>query len=77
MFRSWQRGGKLTPQADPEQLAALLATVVRGLAVLGRSSSDPAPIGRAVDGAVQAFAPFLKPRNSQPRSNRCRMSVWR
>ncbi|HZG08157.1 MAG TPA: TetR/AcrR family transcriptional regulator [Allosphingosinicella sp.] len=60
-FRAWQRSGKLKPTADPEQLAALLATVVRGLAVLARSSTDPKLIGRAVDGAVVALTPFLTP----------------
>lgn len=59
VFSDWQAAGKLRPEAEPEILAALLATIVRGLGVLGRSSGDRVPVDRAVDGAIQAFLPFL------------------
>ena len=59
VFSGWQAAGKLRPGAEPGILAALLATIVRGLGVLGRSSGDQVPVDRAVDGAIQAFLPFL------------------
>ena len=58
-FSAWKAAGKLRPGAEPETLAALLATIVRGLGVLGRSTSDRLPVDQAVDGAIQAFLPFL------------------
>ncbi len=64
MFAAWQTQGKLTPGADPGRLAALLAAVVRGLAVLGRSTPDPQLLREAVAGAIDAFAPFLRKAHS-------------
>ena len=57
-FENWKAAGHLTRSADPATLAALLATLVRGLSVLARSSADPVQLERAVDGAVKAFEPF-------------------
>ncbi|MFA9200543.1 MAG: TetR/AcrR family transcriptional regulator [Cypionkella sp.] len=59
VFRAWAAAGKLSIGADPEQLAALLATIIRGLAVLARANPDPDILIQAVDGAVAALSPFL------------------
>lgn len=59
VFSAWKSAGKLSVEADPDQLAALLAAIVRGLAVLARASPDRDVIAHAVDGAVAALSPFL------------------
>lgn len=59
VFTRWKADGKLSATADPQALAALLAAISRGLAVLGRASPDPSLVAQAVDGAMQAFAPFI------------------
>lgn len=59
VFRVWQLNGKLAVTAEPEELAALLTAITRGLAALSRSGADPVTLARAVDGAVAAFNPFL------------------
>lgn len=61
VFFRWADEGKLVRSVNPQAIAALLGAVVRGLAVLSRSSADSAQIDHAVAGALQAFAPFFKP----------------
>jgi TetR/AcrR family transcriptional regulator, transcriptional repressor for nem operon len=63
VFERWAAEGRLAASADPQTLAALLATIVRGLAMLARSGRDAAIIERAVEGALQALAPLLSPAN--------------
>jgi AcrR family transcriptional regulator len=58
-FRAWQAAGRLSPDADPDSLAALLAAISRGLATLSRASPDALVLSQAVDGAVAALSPFL------------------
>lgn len=59
VFGAWKSAGKLSPEADPSQLAALLAAIVRGLAVLARAGTGSEVVAQAVDGAVAALAHFL------------------
>lgn len=59
VFRNWKKSGKLAESANPETLAALVATIVRGLGVLARSSEDNIVLKSSVDGAVQALEPLL------------------
>lgn len=61
VFSGWQSAGKLSAKADPDQMAALLAAIVRGLAVLARAGPDRHVIAHAVDGAVAVLNPFLTP----------------
>lgn len=41
-MRAAQRSGDLDPDADPDDLAYLLLTIVRGLDVVGASGHSPA-----------------------------------
>ncbi len=66
VFQRWRSEGRLTQLADPETLAALLSAVIRGLAVLRRASTDTTLVAKAVEGAIQAFAPFLLPSRQCP-----------
>lgn len=46
-FERWRAAGKLTADADPKALAAIMMAVVRGQSVLGRSPDAGAIIARA------------------------------
>jgi len=58
-LRAAQRHGDLDPDADPEDLALLLLTVVRGSDVVGASGHSPARLASVAD---SAFALLPRPR---------------
>ncbi|MEU0203994.1 MULTISPECIES: TetR/AcrR family transcriptional regulator [unclassified Streptomyces] len=59
--RAAQRSGDIDPDADPDDLAYLLLTIVRGIDVVGASGHSPA---RLTSIAESAFALLPRPRHS-------------
>ena len=59
IFHRWSAEGKLADTADPDQLAAFLMSVSRGLAGLARAGQDPATIKLAAEGAKASFAQWM------------------
>jgi TetR/AcrR family transcriptional repressor of nem operon len=67
LFRAWKEDGRLSPAADPEVLAPLLAAIMRGLAVLDRGGTDRGDLIAVIDGAIATFRPFLvEPAEARP-----------
>jgi AcrR family transcriptional regulator len=58
--RAAQRNGDIDPDADPDDLAYLLLTIVRGIDVVGASGHSPA---RLTSIAESAFAMLPRPRH--------------
>ncbi len=48
--------GELSPDADPEAVAAFLVVAVQGLRVVGKTSPDPARLSAAIDSALSVLA---------------------
>ncbi|MER6716308.1 MULTISPECIES: TetR/AcrR family transcriptional regulator [unclassified Streptomyces] len=59
--RAAQRSGDIDPDADPDDLAYLLLTIVRGIDVVGASGHSPA---RLTSIAESAFALLPRPRHN-------------
>jgi AcrR family transcriptional regulator len=51
-IRAAQRHGDLDGAADPERLAAMLLTVVRGIEAVGKAGLDPATVRNVADTAL-------------------------
>jgi hypothetical protein len=59
VFRHWADQGKLAAEMKSETFAVLLTAIIRGIALLARSSDDPDILKNAVDGALQVLQASL------------------
>ncbi|MEO0699015.1 MAG: hypothetical protein AAFY81_04765, partial [Pseudomonadota bacterium] len=62
-FDRWKASGRLTADADPEALAAIVMSQLRGQSVLGRSPLATAIIEKTAATLPHLFDRFLTPRS--------------
>jgi len=60
-FARWQKAGKVSPEADPARLAALLMALTNGTSTLRRAGADSPLAQHAYDAALSAFDQWLRP----------------